>query len=241
VISVYSCSNGFPQFFETICGRVCLFNMKMMCLPVLCLGLMSFNGCNFIGIHGSGVAKTESRAVTSFSKIELAGSPDVEVTIGPATSVSVTADDNLLPIIETKVEGDTLKIGSKQSYNTTLGVKVKITVPALDGASVSGSGDIHVKGLKAADLEAGVTGSGDVTLTGVADRLHAQITGSGDLRAGDFAAKSVRVTVTGSGDATVQATEELDASVTGSGDVHYSGHPSKVRKTVTGSGDIVPR
>jgi hypothetical protein len=215
--------------------------MKMLSLPVLCLGLINISSCNPNAIHGSGMAKTESRAVASFSKIELAGSPDVEVTIGPDASVAVSADDNILPIIETKVEGDTLRIGSKQSYNTRLGVKVKITVPALDGVAVSGSGDIRATGLKAGDLEASVTGSGDVTLNGVVDRLRGQITGSGDLRAGELGAKNVRVTVTGSGDATVRASEELDARVTGSGDVRYSGHPSQVRKSITGSGDIAPR
>jgi hypothetical protein len=210
-------------------------------MPVLCLGLMSIGSCNLNAIHGSGVAKTESRAVAAFSKIDLSGSPDVEVTIGPAASVAVTADDNILPIIETKVEGDTLRIGSKGSYNTRLGVKLIITVPALDGVSVLGSGDIHVTGLKAGDMDASVTGSGDVTLAGNADRLHAKITGSGDLRAGELGAKEVRVTVTGSGDATVRATEQLDASVTGSGDVRYSGKPPQVRKNVIGSGDIAPR
>jgi hypothetical protein len=215
--------------------------MKMMSMPVLCLGLINFNSCNPNAIHGSGVAKTESRAVASFSKIDLSGSPEVEVAIGPAASVAVTADDNVLPVIETTVGGDTLRIGSKQSYNTSLGVKVKITVPALDGVSVSGSGNIHATGLKAGDMDAGVTGSGDVTLSGAVDQLRAHITGSGELRAGELGAKNVRVTVTGSGDATVRASEQLDASVTGSGDVHYSGNPPKVRKNVTGSGGIAPR
>jgi hypothetical protein len=213
----------------------------MMCMPVLCLGLMSFGSCDSNAIHGSGSAKTESRSVASFSKIELSGSPDVEVAIGPAQSVDVTTDDNLLPIIETKVESDTLKIDSKQSYNTSLGVKVKITVPVLNGVSVSGSGNISAKGVKSGDLEASVTGSGDVTLTGMADLLRGHITGSGELRAGDLAAKNVRITVTGSGDATVHANEELEAQVTGSGDVHYSGNPPKVKKSITGSGSIARR
>ncbi|MGA2174812.1 MAG: head GIN domain-containing protein [Verrucomicrobiota bacterium] len=212
--------------------------MRIASLPVLCLGLVTVGDCNPNAIHGSGISKTESRAVGSFSKIDLTGSPDVEVAVGPATSVAVTADDNILPVIETTVEGDTLKIGSKQSYNTSHGVNVKITVPELNGVSVSGSGDIHVTGLKAGDMEATVTGSGDVTLKGAADHLRAQITGSGDLQAGDLAAKDVRVNVTGSGDATVRATEQLEATVTGSGDVHYYGNPPQVRKNVTGSGDI---
>jgi autotransporter translocation and assembly factor TamB len=215
--------------------------MKMVCVPALCLGLITINNCNPNAIDGSGVSKTESRAVGSFSRIDLSGSPDVEVAVGPATSVSVTADDNVLPTIETTVSGDTLSINSKGSYNTRLGVKVNITVAMLDGVSVSGSGDIHVTGLKAGEMDAGVTGSGDVTLNGAVDRLSAKITGSGDLRGGDLDAKHVRVTVTGSGNATIRATEELDASVTGSGDVRYSGNPPQVRKNVTGSGDISPR
>jgi hypothetical protein len=216
-------------------------NMKMLSMPVLCLGLISINSCNLNVIHGSGNAKTESRAVGSFSKIEISGSPDVEVAVGPAASVAVTADDNILPIIETSVEGDTLKIGSKHSYNTRVGVKVKITAPALDGVSVTGSGDIRVTGLKAGDMDAGVTGSGDVTLSGEIEQLRAHITGSGSLQAGELGAKGVRVTVTGSGDATVRAREELDARVTGSGDVRYSGNPTQVQKHVTGSGNIAPR
>jgi len=160
--------------------------------------------------------------------------------VGPAASVAVTTDDNILTNIVTTVEGQTLKIKTKHSYNTSLGVKVTITVPALNGVAVFGSGNIHVAGLKAGDLEARVTGSGDVVLKGVADRLNASITGSGDLRAGDLAAKNVQVAVTGSGDAAVRATEQLDAKVTGSGNVRYSGNPSQVRHKVTGSGVIDP-
>jgi len=215
--------------------------MNMISMPVLCVGLISLGSCNPNAIHGSGTAKTESRAVASFSKIDLAGSPDVEVTVGPAASVAVTADDNLLPIIETTVDGETLKIDSNHSYSTSLGVKVKITVPSLQGVSVSGSGNIHAAGLKNGELEASVTGSGDVTLSGVVERLRARIVGSGDLRAGELDAKNVRVAVTGSGDAAVRATEQLDASVTGSGNVRYSGNPTQVGRNVTGSGDIAPR
>ncbi len=46
------------------------------------------------------------------------------------------------------------------------------------------------------------------------------------------------VSVGGSGDAAVNASESLKASVTGSGDIHYSGHPKNVAKSKTGSGDI---
>jgi hypothetical protein len=228
-------------FFETFRVPECALGMKMMTLPVLCFGLLSIGTCNPYAIDGSGNSKTESRAVASFSKIDLAGSPDVDVVIGPTTSVAVSADDNLLPFIETTVDGETLKIKSKHSYRTRLGVTVSVTVPSLHGASVSGSGNIHVAGLKVGALDATVAGSGNVTLAGAVDQLRARIVGSGDVQAGNLAAKNVRVSVTGSGDALIRATDELDASVTGSGNVRYSGAPPRqVRKHVTGSGDIGP-
>ena len=130
--------------------------MKMLCLPVLCFAVVNINSCSTNSIQGSGVAKTESRTVPAFTKIELAGSPEVEVIVGKAVSLTVTADDNVLPLIDTEVKGETLEIGSHDSYNSHVGVKVKITVPSLEGANISGSGDIHVTG-----SEVGRDGGGD--------------------------------------------------------------------------------
>jgi hypothetical protein len=212
--------------------------MKMLCLPALCFAVINLNSCDANSIQGSGVAKTETRTVPAFSKIELAGSPEVEVVVGKAVSLTVTADDNLLPLIDTEVKGHTLEIGSHDSYNSHVGVKVKITVPTLEGANISGSGDIHVTGLKAGEMEARITGSGNLAIVGAADRLNAHITGSGNLKAEELAAKHVHVTVTGSGDAKVRATDEIDAHITGSGNVRYAGNPAQVKRSVTGSGEI---
>ena len=109
------------------------------------------------------------------------------------------------------------------------------------GCRFQGSGNFHVKGVKASNMDVGITGSGDITIIGGVDQLMGQITGTGNLHGGDLTAKRVHVTVTGSGNANVLATEELDASVTGSGDVRYSGNPPKVEKNVTGSGNISPQ
>ncbi len=215
--------------------------MKTICLPILCVALAGLCGCDFKSIHGSGVAKTETRTVGAFSKINVTGSPEVEIAVGAPVSLTITADDNLLPIIETKVDGDTLNIGSKESYSTSIGVKLKITVPKLDGASVTGSSEIHADGVSAKKFTASVTGSGSIVLKGSADLLDGQITGSGEIKAMELATKTVSVGVTGSGRALVNASETVDASITGSGSVRYSGNPPNVQKRITGSGEIKPR
>ena len=55
-------------------------------------------------LAGSGRLVTETRAVSGFTGISLAMPGHVEVTQGDTESLTVTADDNVLPLIETVVE-----------------------------------------------------------------------------------------------------------------------------------------
>ena len=64
------------------------------------------------------------------------------------------------------------------------------------------------------------------------------MSGSGDLRLFDLRAREVHVSIAGSGDAKVNASERLDATVAGSGDVRYRGNPKEVAQSVNGSGSV---
>jgi hypothetical protein len=188
-------------------------------------------------VAGSGVAKTEPREVGEFDKIRLSGSPNVNIVIGPERSVSVTSDDNLLPVIETSVEDGTLVIGGNQSFNTRLGVTVQITVPTLTHVAVHGSGDVKVKELDAEKFKAEIQGSGDISVAGRAEELDVEIQGSGDVKLDELAAKRASVEVQGSGNSTVKVSDELTVRMMGSGDVEYIGEP-KVTKTGEASGEV---
>src|SRR5688572_7956913 len=155
-------------------------------------------------VAGSGVAKTEPREVGEFDKVHLNGSPNVNIVIGPERSVSVTADDNLLAVIETSVEDGTLVIGGSEPFRTRLGVTVQITVPALTHVAVHGSGDVTVKQLDAEKFKAEIQGSGDISVAGRAEELDVEIQGSGDVDLDELAAKRAAVEVQGSGDSTVK-------------------------------------
>jgi hypothetical protein len=221
--------------------------MKRLALlaTVLVLGLVS-TGCihdfSFgADIEGSGVRASEERDLEAFSYIALVGSPDVNVTVGEEQSVLVEADDNLLEVIETRVRGRTLKIDSDESYSSRMGVVITITVPEIEGVSVTGSGDVVVMGVDAASFSASVTGSGDVHASGKATSVEAKVTGSGDIDLWELEAEEGYATVTGSGDIRIHATEELSAKIMGSGDIEYSGSPSTLTTKAMGSGDIIAR
>ena len=66
--------------------------------------------CSTWGMEGSGVPRTEEREVGAFDRIELSGSGRLEVTTGPLSALSVTADDNLLGLLRTEVVDGTLII-----------------------------------------------------------------------------------------------------------------------------------
>jgi hypothetical protein len=217
-------------------------NRFMTCIiHSLVIGAMfGVSGCGFGGprVKGSGVARTETREVGGFTRVESAGSANVTIQIGGTQSVVIETDDNILPLIETSVKGDRLVIGSHGSYSTRIGVKVTITVPALDEARISGSGNITVSGVAAKEFEAHISGSGDIRISGSSDSLKASIAGSGGIDATKLPVTAADASVTGSGNIKVVATQSLHARIAGSGDVRYGGNPPEIHKQVTGSGSV---
>ncbi|MDH5265248.1 MAG: DUF2807 domain-containing protein [Betaproteobacteria bacterium] len=210
-------------------------------------------------VVASGKVASESRPVGDFTGIALSLPGKVEVVQGSPASVTVEADDNLLPEIETVVEASRLRIRFHRNLSvmgrSTL--RVKVTAPNIEslavagsgdisagkiaGAalsiSVGGSGDVSVADVQVEALRVAIAGSGDVKAAGRATDLAAKIAGSGDLGAGRLEAKRATVSVAGSGDATLWARESLEVSVAGSGDVRYHGDPV-VKKSVAGSGTV---
>jgi len=210
-------------------------------------------------VSGSGTIKTETRDVSGFTGIGLSLGGSLEIRQGGTEGVSIEADDNILPLIETVVENATLKIRPK-ARNISFPVKnVKIVVNAksLDRIDVSGGGDIYAGALKSVALKAGVSGSGDIRIksldadavsisiagsgdfeaAGRAGNLLANIAGSGDIKAGKLEAKGAEINIAGSGDATVWVRSTLKVSIAGSGDVKYYGD-AQVQNSVRGSGSV---
>jgi hypothetical protein len=211
-------------------------------------------------ISGSGKEVTVARKVGAFSVLRLDSSVDVHARQGATPSVSVHADDNIEPLIETVVDGDTLVVRMRKgtSFRTHHNVVVDVVFTALTAAQQHGSGDLHIDKLSGPRFEStiagsgdlqiddaqlgsfalSIAGSGDVAISGTADEARLGVAGSGDIDARNFAVRRVSVSISGSGDAHVNASEAIDARVAGSGDITYSGHPRDVSRRVSGSGSV---
>lgn len=208
--------------------------------------LASCNGCIYeynggTVVHGSGHSTTQPRAVAGFSAIHVAGSATVLVDRTGTESLTITADDNLLPLFTSEVKDGVLTLGVAKGKSFQGKAPVyRITVAALREIEIAGAGDVTANNLDGDSLVVKIAGSGDVKLAGKVNSLTISVAGSGDVDAAMLNAKSATVSVAGSGDVTVNASDMLDARVSGSGDVRYLGSP-KLATKVSGSGSVKPK
>jgi len=210
--------------------------MCSMSAKLLVLASVLATGCI---TKGSGTVIEETRPLDAFSRVDSSGSIDVKIDKGETSQAIVTADDNLMPMLETVVMGDTLKVRMNGSYVTSSALLVRVTTPTLEAVDVSGSGNLKALTVDTETFTVDISGSGSVVTSGQAQSLAATLSGSGRLDASALPVKSARLAVSGSGSAKVQASDELDASVSGSGSVRYGGSP-EVTKSVSGSGRVAP-
>jgi hypothetical protein len=214
-------------------------------------------------VGGSGKIATEHREAKGIDRVSVGGDFEVEIRQGTAEGIELTADDNLLPLIETRIEGAagsrTLQIRTRNDveWTSTQPVRIRVDLVNVSAIDLGGSGHVASTGLHAKALAVAVGGSGGVVLNGLdAERLQASIGGSGRVRAdghaqtvavkiggsGDcelakLAADDVSVTIGGSGSADVNGGKSIKVVIAGSGRVRYTGAATPA-VTIAGSGTV---
>jgi hypothetical protein len=212
-------------------------------------------------VTGSGIPRTESRTVGSFTELVVSGLGTVELVRGEMPSVRITADDNILPLLETRNHNGKLALGMRSgaSLHPVTPITYVVTAPDLkklhlSGAAhvksvslpgqyidirVTGAGTATLRDVNCASLKLTLSGAGHATLSGRADRAVLNISGAGDINAGELKATAVEAHVSGAGIISVWATDELKAKVSGAGKVRYNGEP-RVEQRVSGAGSVGP-
>lgn len=213
-------------------------------------------------VQGSGHLVEERRTLAGFTGVRLVGPVNVELRAADRDGVTVRADDNIAPLIETRVSsGDrpTLEIALKDgvTIRTRHAPVVVVEFRALfelvmrgsgDARadriagedfvlSMTGSGDVRIDALEVDRFAASLSGSGDLVVAGRADQQAIRIAGSGDVKARRLSSRGAQIAIAGSGDASVNASETLDVTIAGSGDVVYRGTP-RITQRIRGSGAV---
>lgn len=238
----------------------------MRAIPLIALAALTAAACSFSagaqdegGAPSSGSGDSRTYSVADFHSVSLAGSPDVVVRVGPATSVRAQGPSEALDRLEFSVERGELRIRPRRgipSWGDMGKVTVQISTPRLDAAavagsgnmrvdtvrsdkftgSISGSGDLQVDALDARDMNLSVAGSGTIRVAGNTVRQTISIAGSGDVEAGGLHGRDASVSIAGSGNVRAHATQAARISIMGSGDVELGGGAEcTVRRMGSGS------
>jgi len=193
-------------------------------------------------VKGSGKKIEQVRDLPSFEKIVLTGAAKLDVQASAAQKVVVEADDNIVPLIETEVQGGVLRIKRTKSFRDVFdhGVTVRISVPQLHGIEVSGACTAKVAGLSGGEFALEINGAGELEASGEVDDLRIAVAGAGQMDLVALKAKRADVNVAGAGNVKLTVTEELVAKVSGVGEIRYGGDPARVQPKILGVGKISP-
>jgi len=189
-------------------------------------------------LTGSGIKKTISRNITNFRSINSSGAFDIIYKQGEA-SLIITGDDNIIDAVVTNIVDHTLKISINRSYSSKLPIELEVSSPAIETITINGASNVKLKSIKLPSLMVNLSGSADLSANGEVSRLELNINGTGDVRIKSLISDFVTVKAQGAADVQLTARKELNARVSGTGDVVFYGHPEKVTKKTLGLGDIV--
>jgi hypothetical protein len=203
---------------------------------------VAFSGCKLRrGIAGSGHRKTEKRELKSFNAIDTSGGYEINVTCQKPASFEIEADDNLLPLVKTEVRDGILFVSDTQDYHSSKSTALRIALPELDRVSSTGAAEIKIADANSSDLKLSSTGADSIDAAGKAKSVTISSTGAGNIDTSKLTAEKAKVEISGAANVEVYASEQLDVTVSGVGNVTYSGNPKVVNKNVSGIGSVNPK
>jgi hypothetical protein len=212
-------------------------------------------GC---GSDAPGPITSQERDISGVHVVDLQTSGDLTIRIRDTESLSITAPASVIDDLTSDVADGVLVLGTKPNRRVNGTVSYILMVPSLEGIRLEGSGSIAGCGVLTGDghlastgsgsvklsnltlssLSANISGSGDVTISGTSEGSVVVLTGSGAYDGSGLRTRHTTVTSTGSGQARVNAADDLDVTLSGSGEVIYSGAPAQVHRVISGSGNI---
>ena len=194
------------------------------------------------------IAQTkETRNVDTFTKISFRVPGKLYLRQGSPQKVEIEGKKDVLEEIETEVNGDRLVIGKEGhwmnwSWGKDEDVTVYITVKDIEGISVSGSGDvIGETKISARDLDLNVSGSGNMKVEiDASGEVEADVSGSGDMYLkGKCSSFDSDVSGSGKVNLSMSIAEKADFGISGSGRIEASGTAGNVKASISGSGKVL--
>lgn len=202
----------------------------------------------------------ETRTVGDFTRISVGSGIDLYLTQGDNIEVIVETTKDRIHKIKTEVDGNQLKIFTREKFNWgwDKAPKVYVTFKQLERITASGGADVYGKSVITAEnltittsggadaylnvktdrLKLSTSGGADIKIEGETQSLTAEASGGSDINAKELKAQTVKVSTSGGADASVWAEKEITANASGGSDIDYYGNPEIKNLNESGAGDI---
>ena len=179
-------------------------------------------------VVGSGNVITQSRNVSGFEAVSFEGVARLVLEQSGTESLTITADDNILPLLISEVREGTLFLGfaSHTSITNTEPIVFTLSVRTLTALTAAGVVEVDARGIDSNRLDVIVSGVSNVTAAGRADRQNVVVSGVSTYFAENLESRVVVVDVSGPSRVVVNVSEELRGRVDAPGSVAYIGDPT---------------
>lgn len=189
-------------------------------------GISSMQVGNGPEITAAGDQKSEDRNVPTFTGVAVADIISLEYTQGPADSVRVSAQENILKHVKTEVNKDgVLNIELEEgNYHHVGAIIVTVTSPTIKYLDASSSSRAKATGIDTDKLELGCSGGSTMNITGKCGELKGDVSGGATLGGSLLCQRNTTLEVSGSATAELSgpSSESADFQVSGSGRLKYS-------------------
>jgi hypothetical protein len=177
-------------------------------------------GCGQIG---SGERLTEERDIDAATRIEVSAGIALTVRIGEPPAATVSAQENILPLIALEVEDGTLRIEPTQPFTSSERVEVAVTIPGLEELTASGGAAVELVDAALDQLTVDLSGGsrlfGGTSVTG----LVLDASGGSRAELDGLTATTVEVDASGGSVAELRATGSVTGSASGGAHVSVRG------------------
>lgn len=229
------------------------------------IGIFAFlsillSSCWFLGpsVKGNGNVTEEVRQVAEFDQINVSRGMNVYISQGSPAKVVVIADNNLHEVIETRVEGGTLKVYVNENIRWAKEKKVMVTVEKLSGLeSTSGSNVWSQNQIMSENLEMKATSGANITLdvnakylkadcssganiriSGLAKEAELGTSSGANLKGEELKAENCKMKASSGGNVSSTVHGRLEAKASSGGNVVYYGEPIETDVNTSSGGNI---
>lgn len=229
-------------------------------LTILIILSASVSAChfNFKVIRGNGEITLKEIDIDEFTDISINGNYKVELYYSDQPKVIVETDENLFNHLDIETRAGLLSVSNKNTLKPSKQLLIEIYYNELQSIKSSGASSIeHPETLMADELKVGLSGAGSIKLSlkveeldlnlsgagvleiqGQANSQVVNLSGAGALEAKDLESQYCEISISGVGNAKVNVVKELNATISGLGNIEYYGNPEIISQSVSGMGKV---